>query len=95
MYQLAQLRLLHLMQLKIHDRTVGLEKGRKPDGTLDGVSERELQQLSDEQAKLAELVDQMVQQDNADNRESRRPQAVEDDLDRTLQEAGAPGFGDN
>jgi hypothetical protein len=93
-YSLAELRLLHLMQLEIHERTVTLERLQKPDGTFDESSQRELQQLTDEQATLAELVKQMISQNDTDAGSSK-PQDVDAELDRALEEAGIPGFGDN
>ena len=53
---LAELKLLHLMQQEINRRTSDLESRRRQGKPLSVDQERELNQLADEQGRLAEMV---------------------------------------
>jgi hypothetical protein len=59
--QLAQLKLLRLMQLELITRTAALET-RRQNGVIDAADQAELDSLAEEQGKLADLARNLTQQ---------------------------------
>ena len=92
---LEELRLLHSIQMDIHDRTVSLEQRRQGRGALEAADKQEVERLATEQGELAKLLIEALPADEA-TREPAAPTAprqLEDELDKALEKAGIPGFG--
>ena len=93
-YSVAELRLLHLMQLEIQDRTMKLQQRRQSEPTSSEAITQELQQLAEEQAQLADLIGTMMEHKDASPAASPPAGDVDSELDRALEKAGASGLGD-
>ncbi len=91
---LEELRLLHLMQVAINERTLGLE--REGQGELTPDNQQELAQLAAEQIQLAELVAELL---SGSRPEEPKPapstdRELERELDRALERILLPDLGD-
>lgn len=92
---LQELRLLHAMQVDLHEQTVEVEKRRKPDGLLNSEDQQVTTRLASEQGELAELLTEALSPDEGRQSPAKpsSPNQLDDDLDRALERAGIPGFG--
>ncbi|HRX77989.1 MAG TPA: hypothetical protein P5307_02960 [Pirellulaceae bacterium] len=92
-----ELRLLHSMQVDLYDRTAALEALRQSGEASNSEVQQAMQRLANDQGELAALLLQSLPLDEASEKPAAVPSSKElnDELDRALERAGIPSFGDD